>query len=279
MTAEKQYETQSVDVNGSTMAYVEDGAGDALICIHGGGPGASGISNYRQNIGPLAASGRRVIVPDLPGYGGSPNKATAEAIYEGFAGDILGLMDALNVEKASFIGNSLGGGTTLALALNHPDRVEKMILMGPGGGYSLSPHPTEGLLRMLHFYEGEGPTRGKLDRILDLLVFDRSMITPDLVEERYEACTRPDVIASPPLRGRGVNPKDDLWRQPLNELDHPTLIVWGREDRVLSFDNSMVFLKSIPNAELHVFPKTGHWVQWERANQFNQLVANFLDRE
>lgn len=273
-----EFEKRTAQVNGIPIAYVEQGQGEPLICIHGGGPGASGISNYRRNIGPFAAGGRRVIIPDLPGYGDSPSQPTADAIYEGFADNILGLMDALGIEKASFVGNSLGGGTTISLALRHPQRVNRMILMGPGGGYSLSPHPTEGLLRMVHFYEGEGPTREKLDRVLDLLVFDRSLITPDLAEERYKACVRPDTMANPPLRGRGANPKDDLWRQPLNELEHRTLIIWGREDRVLSFDNALVFLKAIPNAELHVFPRTGHWVQWERADQFNAMVNAFLDR-
>lgn len=271
------YDVKTADVGGTPIAYVESGTGEAVICIHGGGPGASGISNYRRNIEPLAAAGYRVIVPDLPGYGQSPNKPTADAIYEGFAKDILGMMDALGIERASFIGNSLGGGTTLALALADPDRVNKMVLMGPGGGYSLSPHPTEGLQRMLHFYDGEGPTREKMDEVLDLLVFDRSIITPDLVEERFKASARPDTIASPPLKGRGVNPKDDLWRQPLNTLTHPTLIIWGREDRVLSMDNAFVFLKSLPNAQLHVYPMTGHWVQWERADDFNFLVTSFLN--
>lgn len=268
----------SVKVAGHDMAYVEQGEGEVLICIHGGGPGASGISNYRRNIGPLAAAGRRVIVLDLPGYGKSPNKPTAAGIYDGFASDVLGLMDGLGIETASFVGNSLGGGTTLALALAQPDRVNRMILMGPGGGYSLSPTPTEGLLRMLTFYDGDGPSREKVDKVLDVLVFDRSKITPELAEERYQASIQPDIIASPPLRGRGANPLDDLWRRPLNELKHPTLIIWGREDRVMTMDNGLVLLKALPNAEMHVFPNTGHWVQWERADEFNAMVTAFLDK-
>ena len=277
MSAGEQLEVRTVDVDGQPMAYVEQGEGAPLILIHGGGPGASGISNYRRNIGPLAAA-RRVIVIDLPGYGRSASRPIAAAIYEGLADAVLGFMDALGIAKASFIGNSLGGGTTLSLALRFPDRVDRMILLGPGGGYSLSPHPTEGLLRMLTFYDGDGPSVEKVDRVLDLLVFDRSTITPDLVQERYQAAIQPNIMANPPLKGRGANPKDDLWRQPLNELDHRTLILWGRDDRVLSMDNALVFLKAMPNAELHIFPKTGHWVQWERADQFNQLVVNFLDR-
>ncbi|MCZ4342869.1 alpha/beta fold hydrolase [Sphingomonadaceae bacterium G21617-S1] len=269
--------SRSVTVHGTPLSYHELGQGDPLVLIHGGGPGASGISNYRRNVEALAA-GRRVIVVDLPGYGNSPSRPIGDGLYDTFAEAMLGLLDALQIERASFVGNSLGGGTTLSLALTAPDRVDKMVLMGPGGGLPLGPFPTEGLLRMLTFYDGDGPSREKLERVLDLLVFDRSLITPDLVDERYAACIRPDVLANPPLKGRGANPLDDLWRRPLYSLTHPTLILWGREDRVLPWDAGIALMKSLPNSELHIFPQTGHWVQWERHDQFNQMVANFLDR-
>jgi 4,5:9,10-diseco-3-hydroxy-5,9,17-trioxoandrosta-1(10),2-diene-4-oate hydrolase len=273
------YEVKTVDVGGVPLAYVEKGQGEALIMIHGGGPGATGISNYRRNVDALAEH-QRVLVIDLPGYGGSPSRpiSNEEGLYDFFADIVLGFMDALGIAKASFVGNSLGGGTSLCVALKAPERVNRMILMGPGGGYSLSPTPTEGLKRMFLFYEGEGPTREKLERVIDLLVFDPSTITKELLDERFAACTRPDTMANPPLRGRGANPKDDLWRRPLYSLNHPTLIIWGREDRVLSFDNAFVLLKAIPNAELHIFPKCGHWAQWEKADVFNQMVNEFLAR-
>lgn len=270
-------ETRSVEVGGTSLSYYEAGEGDPVVLIHGGGPGASGLSNYRRNVGPLAA-GRRVIVVDLPGFGNSPSRPIREGLYDTFAEVMLGMLDALGIAKASIIGNSLGGGTTLSLALMAPERVDRMVLMGPGGGLPLGPFPTEGLLRMLTFYDGEGPSREKLERVLDLLVFDRSLITPDLVEERYVASVRPDVIANPPLKGRGANPLDDLWRRPLHSLTHPTLILWGREDRVLPWDAGIALMKTIPNAALHIFPRTGHWVQWEQHEQFNHIVASFLDK-
>ena len=169
---------KSVDVGGLSIADVKQGSGDVLIRIHGGSPGASGIGNYRRNIGALSGS-RRVIVPDLPGFGDSPLQPLNRGLSDGFGDHLLAMMDSLGIEKASFVGNSLGGGTTLSIALRHPDRVEKMILMGPGGGYPLSPHPTEGLLRMLTLYDGDGPSMEKVQRVLGLLVFDRSLITPE----------------------------------------------------------------------------------------------------
>lgn len=272
-------EPKRVTAAGAPLTYYEAGEGEATILIHGGGPGAGGVSNYRRNIGPLSEK-RRVVVVDLPGYGGSPSRPIEMAgLYDHFAHVILGLMDALKIERANFVGNSLGGGTTLSLALDHPDRVHKMALMGPGGSLAISPFPTEGLMRMLTFYDGEGPSMAKLERVIDLLVFDRSTISKALLEERLEAATRPDTMANPPLRGRGANPADDLWRRPLYQLQHPVLIIWGREDRVLPLDASLVLLKALPNAQLHVFPRCGHWVQWEKADAFNELVANFFDRD
>ena len=278
MTDAADFAPQTVTVDGAPFAYYEAGQGEPLIMIHGGGPGASGMSNYRRNAAALAKT-NRVIVIDLPGYGRSPVRPYGrEGIYDSFADIVLAFMDALKIDKASFVGNSLGGGTTLSLALDHPERVNRMILMGPGGSLSISPTPTEGLMRMFTFYDGEGPTLEKLERVIDLLVYDRSMITPDLVQERLEAATRPDVIANPPLRGRGAVPADDLWRRPLYTLQHPTLIIWGRDDRVLPLDASLVLLKALPNADLHVMPKCGHWVQWEKADAFNDLVSGFLAR-
>lgn len=262
------------------IAYQEIGEGPALVLIHGGGPGATGASNYARNALALADRGNRVIVIDLPGYGQSEVRSLEEGLYVPLAQATLDLMDGLRIDKASFVGNSLGGGTALRLALDHPDRADKLILMGPGGGIpATSPFPSEGLRQMLTFYDGEGPTREKLDRVLNLLVHDRSKITPELVEQRFAAATLPETLANPPLKAGGLKPSNALWRADLDKLTHPTLLIWGREDQIIPLDVSFLFLKRIPKAELHVFPQCGHWVQWEKADEFNELVANFLERQ
>jgi 2-hydroxy-6-oxonona-2,4-dienedioate hydrolase/4,5:9,10-diseco-3-hydroxy-5,9,17-trioxoandrosta-1(10),2-diene-4-oate hydrolase len=263
-------------IGGVPLEYADVGEGPAVILIHGGGPGASGLSNYRRNVGPLSSS-RRTITLDLPGYGASPARPPGEGMYDTYVDAILGLMDELEIDQADFVGNSLGGGTALSLALRTPERARRLVLMGPAGGFSMSPQPTEGLLRMMTFYDADGPSKKKVERMLDLLVFDRSQLTAELVEERYQACVRPEMIENPPLKGLKPHPKDELWRS-VGRLKHETLIIWGREDRVISLDNGFVLARLMPRAELHVFPRTGHWVQWERADQFNELAAQFLDR-
>jgi 4,5:9,10-diseco-3-hydroxy-5,9,17-trioxoandrosta-1(10),2-diene-4-oate hydrolase len=187
MTEDEMPETSFVPSAKGRVAYQEAGEGPAVILIHGGGPGAYGYSNYRKNLLPLAARGNRVIVIDLPGYGQSDYRAPEGGLFAPMADATLELIDHLGLEKASLVGNSLGGGTSLRLALDHPSRVDKLILMGPGGSLpSTSTFPSEGLLRMLTFYDGEGPTLEKLDKVIDLLVFDRSSITPALVAERFK---------------------------------------------------------------------------------------------
>ena len=259
------------------IRYHEAGKGPAVIFIHGGGPGAYGFSNFSRNMQSLADQGFRSIVYDHPGFGESQNRKIEGGMFDSMAEALLELMDHLGLESASLVGNSLGGGTALVLALTHPERVEKLILMGPGGGMPVtSTFPTEGIMRMASFYDGDGPSVEKVDRVVDLLVYDRSDITPELIEQRYETATRPEVLASPPLAGQVHNKANDLWRRELETISHETLIIWGLEDRVLPVDMAFQFLRRIPNADLHIYSKCGHWAQWEKATEFNSLIADFI---
>jgi 4,5:9,10-diseco-3-hydroxy-5,9,17-trioxoandrosta-1(10),2-diene-4-oate hydrolase len=267
-------ENKFIQIDGVKIHYHDAGAGEPTILIHGGGPGAGGLSNYRRNIDAIAARGRALVI-DLPGFGESENKRAQGGIFEVLAKLMIGFMDGLALKKANFIGNSLGGGTALMTALRYPDRVGKLVLMGTGGGLPIfSPFPTEGLIRMFTFYDGEGPTIEKLLRVLQLLIFDQSLITEELVQERFKAATRADVVASPPLRGVGAHATDEIWRERLPS--HETLLIWGRDDRVIPLDAAFALLKTMPNAQLHVFPQCGHWAQWEKADTFNHLVCDFL---
>jgi 4,5:9,10-diseco-3-hydroxy-5,9,17-trioxoandrosta-1(10),2-diene-4-oate hydrolase len=178
-------------VDGS-IAYTEQGSGPAVILLHGGGPGAFGVSNFSRNIEALANAGHRVIVPDLPGYGQSAHRNLSEGLYRAMAAAVFELIEHLQLSKTSLVGNSLGGGTALQVALDFPDRVAKLVLMAPGGSLPVtSVVPSEGLQRMLAFYDGDGPTMEKLQRIIDLLVNDRGCVSQALIEARFRAATSP----------------------------------------------------------------------------------------
>lgn len=271
-------ESRFVDAVDGRVHYHSWGDGPAIILIHGGGPGAYGYSNYRKNIEPLSQR-NRVIVVDLPGYGQSTKRAQPDGLTVSLANAVRDVMDHAGIESASLVGNSLGGGTALRFALDTPARVDRLVLMGPAGGLPiLSPFPTEGLQRMFTYYDGEGPTLDRLSRVIDLLVYDRSTITDELIEERFRISTLPETMANPPLRNFHAHFKDDLWREGVEKISCPTLIIWGAEDRVVPLDAGFILRKLIPNADLHIFSKCGHWAQWERADEFNAMVDDFINR-
>ena len=143
MTTAQQTE-HTVTVSGKPIFYTEAGCGPVVVLLHGGGPGASGLSNYSRNIDALAAS-FRVIVPDMPGYGRS-SKGIDQSDPFGYLADMIrGLLDALGIDTAHLIGNSYGGAAALRLALDTPPRVDKLVLMGPGGIVRSRGAPTAGL--------------------------------------------------------------------------------------------------------------------------------------
>lgn len=275
---------RTVRVDDRDIFFTEAGSGPVLVLLHGGGPGASGLSNYARNIEVLARR-YRVIVPDLPGYGRSSKHIDQGDPFGDLAAAIGGLLDALQVPRAHLIGNSYGGAAALRLAMDRPEQVGKLILMGPGGVGTTRALPTEGLRSLLSYYTGEGPSREKLARFLrDYLVYDASAITDAIIDERYRASVDPEVVANPPLR-RPAGPgalrtvwRMDFTRDPrLGSVTHPTLVIWGADDRVNRTEGARMLADRMPNCDVYLAARAGHWVQWERAELFNDLVAAFLD--
>ncbi len=273
---------RTVRVGERDIFVVELGEGPPLVMLHGGGPGASGLSNFSRNI-PALAQRFRLIVPDLPGYGRSTKGLDRKDPFGDLARSILGLLDALGVARAHLLGNSLGGACALRLALEAPTRVDRLVLLGPGGIDASRRPPTEGLLHLLDYYSGEGPTHEKFEQFLRKdLVFDGAALPDDLIETRYAASLDPDVVANPPL----VRPKDlpdprvlDLTLDSrLGGLQSPTLVLWGVEDRVNPASGGPSLQERMPNCDLYLFSRTGHWVQWERAAEFNAATIAHLSQ-
>jgi 4,5:9,10-diseco-3-hydroxy-5,9,17-trioxoandrosta-1(10),2-diene-4-oate hydrolase len=275
---------QTINVAGKPIFVAETGSGPAVVMLHGGGPGASGVSNYSRNIDALA--GRfRVIVPDMPGYGRSAKGVNQSDPFGYLADTIRGLLDELGLARAHLIGNSYGGAAALRLALDTPHRVDKLVLMGPGGIGTTRAAPTAGLRSLLSYYGGDGPSRDKLAAFIrNYLVYDGFSVPDALIDTRYAASLDPEVVADPPLRRpSGAMALRTLWRMDLTRdrrlarLQTPTLVLWGRDDKVNRPSGGPMLVNLMPNAELVMTSRTGHWMQWERAELFNQLVVDFLD--
>ena len=274
---------QTVNVAGKPMFVAEAGDGLPVVMLHGGGPGASGVSNYSRNIDSLAEH-FRVIVPDLPGYGRSAKGVDQSDPFGYLADMIRGLLDELGVGTACLVGNSYGGAAALRLALDTPQRVGKLVLMGPGGIGTTRGVPTAGLKSLLAYYGGDGPSRDKLETFIrNYLVYEGACVPGSLIDTRYAASVDPEVVADPPLRRpSGPTALRTLWRMDLTRdkrlkhLQTPTLVLWGRDDKVNRPSGGPMLANLMPNAELVMTSRTGHWMQWERAELFNGMAVDFL---
>ena len=279
MTANTMTE-RTMRVNGKEIFVAETGTGAPVVLLHGGGPGASGVSNYSRNIEALAQN-FRVLVPDMPGYGRSAKGVDRNDPFGYLADHIRGMLDELGIERAHLVGNSYGGSCALRLALDNPQRVDRLVLMGPGGVGTTRGLPTTGLKSLLAYYGGEGPNLEKLGTFIrSYLVFDGDAVPDELIESRYAASIDPEVLADPPLQ----RPPDlrTLWRMDftrdrrLGGLSIPTLVIWGRDDKVNKPSGAAMLAKRMPNADVLMTANTGHWVQWERAELFNAVATAFL---
>lgn len=260
------------------LHYHEAGQGPALLMIHGGGPGAGAWSNYRRNIDALSQK-FRVIMPDLPCFADSDKPRIDTSLFKFMADAMRNFLDALDIDKAHIVGNSLGGATAIRLVLDTPERANHLVLMGTAGGLQLfSPAPSEGAKHLFTYYDEIGPTPEKLDRFLDCMVYDRSLLTDDLIQERLSASLQPGLKESWPFSPKTMPPIEPLWKE-FDRVSNKTLIVWGRDDRTVPMDNAWLMLNQMPDVRLHIFSRTGHWVQWERAEEFNRLVLGFLTEE
>jgi 4,5:9,10-diseco-3-hydroxy-5,9,17-trioxoandrosta-1(10),2-diene-4-oate hydrolase len=287
MTLTKESVQHSAKAGDLTLNYYEAGqpsgvgGGLPLVMLHGGGPGASAWSNFGSALPAFAESFRTLLI-DQPGFGGSDKPPVVGNYYRHAAEYVVRLLDELGLDRVHLLGNSLGGGTAMRLALSHPDRVGRLVLMGPGG-LSLNvfhADPTEGVQRLMDF--GANPTREALRAFISCMVVDKSLVTDELVEERFADATAPgaqEAMASMGMSFWNPETAEDgmLWRE-AHRLRKHTLLTWGREDRVNPLDGAMVALKLIPKAQLHVFPNCGHWAQIEAAEEFAEVTTAFLAR-
>lgn len=266
------------------LHYHEAGVGNdtTIVLLHGGGPGASSWSNFAKNI-PVLAEKFHVIAVDQPGYGLSDKPTEHPQYFVHSASALNDLLDALEIGgRVHLLGNSLGGGAAVRFALDYPDRAGRLVLMGPGGlSVNLfSPDPTEGVKNLAKFSAPpEGPTKEKLEAFLRVMVYDQSLITPELLDERFAAASTPESLAAAKAMGKSFSGADFekgmLWREAY-KLRQRVLLIWGREDRVNPLDGALVALKMIPRAQLHVFGGCGHWAQLEKFDEFNRLAVDFL---
>lgn len=249
---------QSVTAAGIRTNLHDVGEGSPILMIHGSGPGVSAWANWRLSL-PVLAQRARVIAPDMVGFGFSDRPPGQRYTMDNWV--------------AQAVGNSFGGALALALAIRHPHRVRRLVLMGSVGvPFAITPG--------LDAVWGYEPSLATMRALLDIFAYDPRLATDELAKLRYEASIRPGFHESfaamfPAPRQRWVDAMCSA-EADIRALPHETLVLHGREDRVIPLANSLTLSAWIPNSQLHVFGHCGHWTQIEHAARFNRLVGDFF---
>jgi pimeloyl-ACP methyl ester carboxylesterase len=263
----------SIEAMGLKTNYHDHGEGDPIVLIHGSGAGVSAWANWRLTI-PQLAKQARVIAYDVPGFGFTELDPSANYTIDYWLDHLVAFLDALKLDKVSFVGNSFGGTLATHFASRYPDRAHRLAMMGAN---LLSHEILPDLDRLGWGYE---PSPEMMRELLETFPYDKSIITEELVQARYEATRRPDYQAAfrsmfPAPRQRWIDALAPTAAQ-LAELECQMLMIHGREDRMVPVDVSIRAAMLVPRAQIHVFGHCGHWVQIERPREFMALIQNFF---
>ncbi|MCU1644986.1 MAG: alpha/beta hydrolase fold protein [Nocardia sp.] len=274
---------RELNTDEGVLRYHEAGDGPPLLLLHGSGPGVTGWRNYRGNLARFAEH-FRCLVLEFPGFGVSdptdehPMVAAPKAVRRFLSG--------LGLEQVDVIGNSMGGIVAANLATTDPELFRRIVTIGGLGRNILSPGPGEGINLLMDFTDH--PTREALVTWLHSMVYDRAIVTDEMIEDRWAQATEPKTLeAARRMYGRQAmmagmaaaasSDQPPYWAM-LHKISAPTLITWGRDDRVSPMDMGLLPMRTIPNAELHVFPNCGHWVMIEQKAAWESAVLAFLTR-
>jgi pimeloyl-ACP methyl ester carboxylesterase len=266
------------------LRYYDTGDGPTLLFLHGSGPGVTGWRNFRGVL-PTFAAHFRCLILEFPGFGVSDDFGGHPMLTA--AGATVSFIDALELDRVDIIGNSMGGGVGINFAIQHPDKVRRLVTIGGIGTNVFSPGPSEGIRLLQEFTED--PTRQRLIDWLNSMVYDPALVTEELIEERWALATDPETLdAARRMYGKAAfaammaamrNSDAPLPWALMHKVKAPTLLTWGRDDRVSPLDMALIPMRTIPNAELHVFPNCGHWAMIEAKQAFEATVLSFLTRE
>jgi len=271
----------TVEVNGERVAYLDVGQGQPVILIHGFG-GSMWQWEHQQQ--PLSAE-FRLITPDLIGSGLS-TKPDIEYRPEQMLEYFIGFMDALRIRQVALVGNSMGAGLAIGMALTYPDRVSQLVLIdglpanvrerltSPSITRALDTAAPSWLASFGNWLFGGV----MIESVLQEIVHDPTLLTPAVIERSNRNRQRPGVI--PPLMT--VRDTLPLWESGfatrIGEIRHPTLILWGEEDRVFPLPTGEDLQRTIKGSALVRIPNAGHIPQWERPDLANRAMIEFLRR-
>ncbi|WP_227937790.1 alpha/beta fold hydrolase [Alkalihalobacillus deserti] len=269
---------------GSYQTFFYEGgekSAETIIFLHGSGPGASARTNW-QDVLPYFSEKFHVVAPDLFGFGDTDHPevypTNGAKWMSARVEQIIALMDALEVEKAHLVGNSLGGVISLNLLMYAPERFDRIVLMGAGGGLT---EPTPELAKLANFASDPSPANFK--NLLRWFLFDETFLEEkldEIVSERLENFNKPEVRRSYEANFKNSHLSDMLVPpSALKRMNNSFLLIHGHEDRFVPLESSLYVMKYLPDAQLHAFKRCGHWAQVEQKDRFIKLSTDFFNRE
>lgn len=268
-------ESRFVDIgDGLSLHYAECGQGSPVLFVHGSGPGASGHSNFADNMRAFSRAGFRAIAVDLLGYGDSSKPTDKRYTLELHVPALKAFVDKLNLSRVSLVGNSLGGAVSMRFAMDYPELVDRLVLLAPGG---LAPKlrylRMPGIRAMMWSQLGPGgPTLKKLQGVFDKQLYDPSQLSRELVQQRYQvALTQPRQVFK--------TLKVDNLVTRLGEIRCPTLVFWGTDDKFCPVETAIPLTRGIPDCRTILIAHCGHWAQVEHPELFNREAIRFLSGE
>ncbi|MGI9204049.1 MAG: alpha/beta fold hydrolase [Woeseiaceae bacterium] len=262
---------RDVRVYGQNIHFAEIGSGPPLILLHG----LWGGLNEWQPVIPVLSESHRVIVMDFIGFHGSDKPATQyhNALLSQY---LAGFIDALGVSSVTLMGHAMGANAATYTAVHHPGKVDALVLVDGAGYRNPDRDPAQplsaGQLRFRKIATGStlASTRGLLER----RVTDVSLVTDAWVKEAYALW-----VHSARAIGDMLFEGGDLTEEEMRQIEVPTLVVWGAEDKVFPVENAHRLAADIDGAEIHIIDNAGHLPQIEQPSAFLATVLPFLQTQ
>jgi 2-hydroxy-6-oxo-6-(2'-aminophenyl)hexa-2,4-dienoate hydrolase len=266
-------EGRTIDANGIRTRYFEDGEGEPVVLVHGGGPGADGFGNW-QGCFDAFASCFRAIVVDMVGFGRTDRPDPARFVYSQDARThhMIGFIEALGLSRVSLVGNSMGGCTALGVAMKRPDLVRKLVLMGSAG---IKTDEVPAALGPLMQYDGTAEGMRKVVRVLTHRDFE---VDDAMVRYRVELSNEPARRAALRAAMEWVRERHGLYYEDddIRSVTTPTLVIAGKDDPIVTLAQNFRFLELLESSRGYFIPHCGHWVMIEHPQEFAEVTTRFL---